>query len=244
MPKADTSNTMKTLPIKRPSARLLLLEARAGLETAQLALTHRALVRQLPRGDGHAVMVLPGFGATDTPTLPLRRILQALGYQVYGWDQGRNLGMRSALRAALSARLQNLSDRHGAVTLIGWSLGGVFAREMARHAPGQVRRVITLGSPISGDPDANNLMPLFSLINRGKVSKTDPQSFARRIPAPPVPCTALYSKTDGIVAWHCCLEAGPGNVENIQVHGSHMGLIVNRQAITVIAQRLAQPVPV
>ncbi len=225
--------------VSRPAAHLLLLESRAWAELGWLMLRSRSIGAALPRGDGHAVMVVPGFGASDIATAPLRSLLRKLGYSAYGWEQGSNLGMRPALKQALGLRLHKLSERHGPVSLIGWSLGGVYVREMARHTPQQVRRVITLGSPINERPDANNLMPLFQFINRGKPVKVDMEGFRKRIAPPPVPCTAIYTRSDGIVAWRCCREPEAPNTDNVEVRGSHMGLVYNAQAIRAIAERLA-----
>lgn len=222
-----------------PALRLLALEARVLAELPWFALRTLS-TRRLPRCDGCAVMIVPGFGASDIETWPLQRALRALGARVCGWKLGRNLGMRSRIKLGLAQQLQELHARHGKVSLIGWSLGGVFVREMARHQPQAVRRVITLGSPINGRPDANNMEALFRLANRGKPAKPDLEGFMRRRTAPPVPCTALYSKSDGIVAWPCCLEENAPNTENIEVRGSHFGLVVNHQVLRVIAQRLAQ----
>lgn len=227
--------------VAAPGAHLLLLEARAWAEFGSLPLRARGLVRSLPRGDGHAVMIVPGFGAGDLATLPLRRLLGQLGYTVYGWEQGTNWGMRPAIKTALGLRLHKLHERHGPVSLIGWSLGGVYIREMARHEPARVRRVITLGSPINLRPDANNLMSLFALINRGKPVKFDLEGFRKRIAPPPVPCTAIYTRSDGIVAWRCCQEPEAPNTDNVEVRGSHMGLPCNPDAIRAIAERLARP---
>ncbi|MEQ1439842.1 alpha/beta hydrolase [Fontimonas sp. SYSU GA230001] len=224
-----------------PTARLLLLETRVLPEMAGLILRSRALREELPRGDGHAVLIVPGFGAGDGATRPLRTFLGSLGYTAYGWDQGVNLGMRPPIKNALNLRLHKLYERHGPVSLIGWSLGGVFVREMARHTPPYVRRVFTLGSPINVRPDANNLMPLFRLINAGRPVNLDLEGFRRRITPPPVPCTAIYTRTDGIVAWPCCREPEAPNTDNVEVRGSHLGLPYNVETIRAIAARLAQP---
>lgn len=225
---------------KPPSKWLLLLESRALAEYASLLLGG-PFVRALPRGDGHPVMILPGFGSTDISTRPLRRVLTRLGYAVHGWEQGRNLGMKSKIREALSASLTRLHEKHGAkVSLIGWSLGGVFVRELARHQPERVRRVITLGSPINLSPDATNLDALFRRFNPAYTP--DLEAFKRRCVAPPVPCTAIYSKTDGLVAWQTSMENSAANTENVEVSASHLGLGCNLRVIRVIAERLAQPV--
>ncbi|HVT34191.1 MAG TPA: alpha/beta hydrolase, partial [Nevskiaceae bacterium] len=223
-----------------PGKLLLAMETRVWAELAHYALARRTLARELPRGDGSAVLIVPGFGADDFATRPLRRALRELGYAAHGWGQKRNLGMRPGLREALNLKLYSLQRDHGKVTLIGWSLGGVFVREMARHQPECVRRVITLGSPINGHPNANNMLPLFKLANRGKPMKLDWEGFQRRRNPPPVPCTAIYSKSDGIVAWRCSREEELPNTENIEVSGSHFGLCANPKVIRVIADRLAR----
>lgn len=223
-----------------PSKRLLLAELRA------LAEWPRGLVwlptRRLPRGDGHAVMVIPGFGASDRATAPLRRALQRLGYDVEGWGQGRNLGMRREIGQALHERIGALHERSGPVSLIGWSLGGVFAREMARSSPERVRRVITLGSPISHHPKANNMERLFQLANpRHSSGEVDWDAFTRREAPPPVACTAIYTDTDGVVAARCCRELPARHTENVRVRGSHIGLPANPAVLEVIATRLPMP---
>lgn len=231
-----------TETLRPPPIFLLLAELRVIAEFTTLPLRYPALLRSLPRGDGHAVMVLPGFGAGDLNTLPLRRLLQGLGYAAQGWQAGVNLGMRGRLKQQLALQLERLAAQHGSVSLIGWSLGGVFAREMARHQPQHVRRVITLGSPINGRADANNVNTLFRLANLGRTVKVDHERFRKRIVAPPVPCTAIYSRSDGIVAWPCCCEDAAANTESVEVSGSHLGLPYNAQVLRVIAGRLAQPV--
>ena len=222
-----------------PSPLLLLLEGRAFAEYGALLLAWPLLSR-LPRGDGHSVLVYPGFGASDLSTQPLRGALTRLGYDAQGWDQGRNLGMRRSLRADLDRRLEDLHRRRGKVTLIGWSLGGVYARELARSAPERVRRVVTLGSPFNHHPRANNADRLYRWINGGN-DAIDWEGFARRRVPPPVPCTAIYSKSDGIVHWRCAMEDAAPNTENVEVPGSHMGLGANVHVLRAIAERLARP---
>ena len=222
-----------------PSPWLLLLEGRAWAEYGALLLSWPLLSR-LPRGDGHAVLVLPGFGASDRSTEPLRRALGRLGYAAHGWDLGRNLGLRRSLRGAMDARLEALFREHGRVSLVGWSLGGVYARELARAAPERVRRVITLGSPFNHHPRANNADRLYRMINGGDTG-IDWEGFHRRRVPPPVPCTAVYSKSDGIVHWRCSMEDAAPHTENVEVRGSHLGLGVNVQVLRVIAERIARP---
>lgn len=221
-----------------PSLPLLLLEGRAFAEYGALLLSWPSL-RRLPRGDGHSVLVLPGFGGSDFGTRPLRRALAELGYDAHGWGLGRNLGMRGSLRRALEQRFAGLYKERGKLTLIGWSLGGIYARELARGAPERVRRVITLGSPFNHHPRANNADRLYRWVNGGD-DRIDWDGFARRRVPPPVPCTAVYTKSDGIVHWRCAMEDPAPNTENVEVRGSHTGLGFNPQVMRVIAERLAR----
>jgi pimeloyl-ACP methyl ester carboxylesterase len=228
-------------PIAAPSLKLLAMESRALFEAADFIL-RGPKTRKLPRGDGHPVMIVPGFGTNDRVTAPLRNALEKLGYAAHGWDCGTNLGMRAKVKNALASRLEQLHERYETpVSLIGWSLGGVFVREMARHQSALVRRVITLGSPFNGNPDANNMVTLFKIANRGKPVKPDVDGFLKRKKPPPVPCTSIYTRSDGIVAWPCSLEEKTPFTENIEVPGSHMGLVFNRDVLRVIAERLALP---
>ena len=227
--------------IPPPPLKHLVSEARAPLEAFRFFTGARALTR-LPRGDGHPVLLVPGFGASDLEMTPLARALTRQGYAASTWKLGRNLGMRPAIKAGLAKLLEELHAHHGArVSLIGWSLGGVFVREMARAAPDLVRCVITLGSPFNGDPAANNMMPLFRLANRGRPVKMDREGFERRRVAPPVPCIAIHSKTDGIVAWRCSVEDDAPHCENVEVKGTHFALATNLEVLKVIAERLARP---
>lgn len=224
--------------IAPPRLALLLREATVAAELASYLLRGFDTAG-LPRGNGEPVLVLPGFGADDWATLPLRRGLQQLGYSVHGWGEGRNLGMRPRLKEALSHRLRALHEQHGqTVTLIGWSLGGVFVREMARAQPALVRQVFTLGSPFSGDPNANNLVKIFALMNPKQAKNPDLEGFRRRCVAPPVHCVAIHTKSDGIVAWQCSLEQESATTENVEVRGSHFGLTLNPEVFRAIATRL------
>jgi pimeloyl-ACP methyl ester carboxylesterase len=226
-------------PTAPPSRQLLLLEVRAIWElTAFFAIY--PLLRLAPRGDGHPVLVLPGLAASDTSTRPLRTFLKDQGYQAHGWKLGTNHGPRPGAEAKMQARLAELAEHYQSkVSLIGWSLGGVFAREMARRAPAQVRSVITLGSPFAGAPKASNAWKLYERASQRRVEDW-PERERMRMP-PPVPSTAIYSRSDGIVAWQGCLEREAPTTENIEVEGSHCGLGHNPAVLYAIADRLAQP---
>ena len=228
-----------TDPAAPPSRHLLLLETRALWEMGAYFATY-PLLRLGSQGDGHPVMVLPGMGASDTSTRPLRRFLKDRGYSAHGWKLGPNHGPRPGVERKMAERLSELAERHGQkVSLIGWSLGGIFARELARRTPEQVRCVITLGSPFAGVPRASNAWKLYEQLSGQHVD--DGEQRARMRQPPPVPATAIFSRSDGIVAWQGCLEQEGPLAENIEVEGSHCGLGHNPVVLHAIADRLAQP---
>ncbi|MEO8080200.1 MAG: alpha/beta hydrolase [Caldimonas sp.] len=226
--------------VRAPGALLMLLEGRAAVEYASL-LASWPWLRRLPRGDGHPVLVFPGMGANDLTTVPLRRFLDALGYRTKAWGQGINRGPRRGVLARCAEDIRALADHHErAVSLIGWSLGGLYAREMAKELPDLVRCVITLGTPFAGHARATNAWRVYEWLSGQKADDAGRHA-GLRVP-PPVPTTSIYSRTDGIVAWRCSLnEAGP-LVENIEVHSSHVGMGMNPLALYAVADRLAQPV--
>lgn len=222
-----------------PSRWLLLCETRAVYELAGLYAVRPFL--ELPRGDGHPVLVFPGFIASGVSTRPLRDFLARQGYAAHCWQQGRNLGLYDGLEERMHERVRDIRRRYGRkVSLVGWSLGGVFAREVARQIPDDVRLVITLGSPF-GAPKANHSWRLYNLLSDTKIEELDPARFERMREPPPVPSTAIYSESDGITAWQSCLERSGPLSESIEVSGSHCGLGVNPLVYTAIADRLAQP---
>jgi pimeloyl-ACP methyl ester carboxylesterase len=218
-----------------------LTEGRAMLELG-LFYAARPLLAALPKGDGHAVMTLPGFMASNSSTVPMRGVLRDLGYDAHGWDSGRNVRVDNALIARLEsqlARLYKLSGRK--VSLIGWSLGGVLARELAKIHPDKVRLVISLGSPITDDRNHTHARRLFEMLNGREPEAMQGGRFRRLDEAPPVPTTSIFTKTDGIVHWRGSVqEAGAHPSENIEVHASHCGLGVNPSVMVAMADRLAQ----
>lgn len=223
--------------IARPALRYLALEARAGLEFS-LCLASLPLLQFGPRGDGHPVLVLPGFTAGDISTLTLRRFLRRRGYHVHGWLLGRNMGPTTAVQNGLRDRFHEIHLRHGQkVSLIGWSLGGIYAREIARALPDDVRQVITLASPFR-NPVASNVAVR---ARRAPTQESDADVFARLRTPLQVPSTAIYTRTDGIVAWKSCLETPGAQRQNIEVQSSHCGMGHHPRVLQIIADRLSQP---
>jgi pimeloyl-ACP methyl ester carboxylesterase len=226
--------------LRAPGLGLLLAEARGILEfNASLMLS--PLLMRAPRGDGHPVLALPGFLASDLSMMPMRRYLAALGYDANAWRMGRNTGGISRMRGALLDRLKEIhADSGRKVSIIGWSLGGVHARDLALRAPEMVRYVITLVSPFANDVRATNATWLYEALS-GETVGDDPQFLSEIGGDLPVPTSSIYSRADGIVNWHTCRVRPSDTAENIEVHlASHVGIGVNPAALWAIADRLAQ----
>ncbi len=220
------------------------LEARAGAEFASLMLMLPLLRMGAPRGNGRPVIVLPGFMANDDSTWILRRFLEGLHYAVTGWDMGRNTGPGQPLIEKLIDRAVALKRDHDQrVNLVGWSRGGMLAREVARARPDLVRQVITLGTPVKGGPGATSIGRLVQASTG--MTEAQMQALLRRREATPikVPVTALYSKTDGVVAWRAAIDSSNPDVEHIEVDSSHVGFGANAQVFRIVAQRLDKPRP-
>lgn len=187
-----------------------------------------------PRGDGHPVLVLPGLFATDMHTAVLRSFLRARGFDAQPWSAGCNLGRWDALEEIVLPALRALNDRSGQpVSIVGASMGGLYAREAARLEPSRVRCVVTLSSPFRGPHRANYIWPLYELISGQSAESAS-------APPPPVPSTSIYTRCDGLLAWQPCVQADEPNTENVEVPGSHLGLAWHPMALYVIADRLAQ----
>lgn len=216
------------------------LEARVPFEVATTAACW-PILSALPRGDGHPVLVLPGFGGDDSSTLLLRSFLRGRGYRARGWGLGTNLGPSREVVQGLRERLREARERSGqqAVSLIGQSLGGVYARELARRFPGSVRQVITLATP-ARDLFATRVFRSARPQRARSDFRIAPQ-VARRLTRPlPVPSTSIYSKTDGVVNWRSCLLDEAPHSENVRVESSHVGMGFSALTLYVIADRLAQ----
>jgi pimeloyl-ACP methyl ester carboxylesterase len=236
----DQSEPAEERRLHPPSLLLVLAEARALFEFNSSLLLSPLLMRA-PRGDGHPVLALPGFLASDLSMAPMRRYLKQLGYDAYAWQMGRNLGGIAWRRNALKKLLADIHDSTGRkVSIIGWSLGGIYARDLALQMPEMVRSVITLGTPFADDVRATNATRLYEALSGETVD--DNSELTRAIAGDlPVPVTSIYSRTDGIVNWRTSLLRPSDTAENIEVHlASHIGLGVNAAALWAVADRLAQ----
>lgn len=228
--------------ISAPPAWMAALELRAVPERAQMA-AMLPLLRRLPKGDGHPVLVFPGFTADDRSTQPMRRLLRNLDYRTYGWGAGVNVGPTRRILDGLFERLDRAHSHSGEkVSLIGWSLGGIYARELARVRPDLVRQVITLGSPIQMIAnDESSASRIFDSLRRYHASDFDRSEREADRPRLVVPTSSIYSRTDGVVNWKACLIRKTAISENIRVYGSHCGLGFNTAAMYAVSDRLAQP---
>ena len=228
-----------------PTLLQTLGELRAFGEIGCFYGTRPLLKRLAPRGDGHPVMVLPGFMASDALTAAMRDFLVGLGYEVHAWELGRNPGLRHDLCCKLEERIAAIRNRtRRRVTLVGWSLGGLYARVIAHRQSDSIRQIITLGSPFNfsvaqTDSISGPAARLYQLLNPGHAE--DPLSGSGLTErSPPVPSTSIFSQRDGIAPWRCCIDQCDEKTENIRVPGSHCGMTHNPFILHVVAERLAQ----
>ena len=246
MPQIDMPKPYTELHnVAPPHLALVALEMRAFWEFGAVVPTWPVL-QKAPRADadahGSSVIVFPGLSAGDLSTVPLRKYLDSLGYATEGWNQGLNLGPRpGVLEAARQQVIDTFNQSGNKVSLIGWSLGGVYARELAKMMPEMVHCVITLGTPFAGSPKSTNAWRIYEFAS-GRKTEIERANFDLPT-APTVPTTSIYSKTDGVVAWQGSIQA-PCKVnphtENIEVFASHVGMGLNPSAWWAVADRLAQ----
>lgn len=229
---------------RKPAALLSVLEpTRAWVEFGAFLGTWPAL-QLAPRGDGHPVIVLPGFFAGDASTRVLRTYLRSLGYAVYGWNLGRNRGPTRAALKGMDDLVATVVDGHGrSASIIGWSLGGIFARQIAGRRPADIGQVITLASPYqltaADRTRATRLYDRYAPTHVTVAEFPGPASGHRGLP---MPATSIYTRTDGIVAWQTCTEPETDRSQNIEVVSSHCGIGHHPATMYAIADRLAQPV--
>jgi hypothetical protein len=226
-----------------PTLGLYLTEPARGLAdlvTLPLAVPWLAAA---PHGDGHGVLVLPGLLASDGSTVLMRQFLRLLGYDVHGWALGRNEGPTQAVLDGLPRALAEHAEHTGGpVSVVGWSLGGIYARELAREHRAQVRQVITLGSPFAHtDPRLSRAESVYR--RRSHLHEAGLRVPSRDALAQPidVPSTAVYSRNDGIVSWQNCIEPQTRLHQNVEVRCSHLGFGVDPATLWLIADRLSLP---
>lgn len=239
---APLSHSYFSQSVLPPKRSLALLESRCLLELGYF-INSIAHLKQAPEGDGHPVLVLPGFLTNDSVTFPLRWYLKYLGYEPLAWKKGF---VRSLTIDAFQGIIRQILEKHEAtgqkVSLIGWSLGGIYARLAAHEAPHAVRQVITLGTPFSKIMHSSIVVKIFEFLNKSKVEHFDNDLLTKVTSPTPIPSTSIFSKSDGIVAWECSVndQYHPAN-EHVEIKGSHIGLCYNPGALITIADRLSQP---
>ena len=187
-----------------------------------------------PEG-GSPALVIPGFIANDRTSMELRRALADAGWRVHPWELGWNIGVRADVIDRLKVRLESISTEGLPVLLVGWSLGGVFARELALACPEKVRAVVTLGSPFSGDPHSNNMWRVYEVIAGHKVDKPP---IERRLDKPPVPTLAFWSKKDGIVAVRAARGLVNESDRTVELECAHMAFGVSRRTTRKVAREI------
>ena len=222
--------------IPRKSARAQL---GAGTELLKLH-TAKHLRPQVERGSGQPVVVFPGFLTSDASTLLMRQHLKRLGYKAKGWKRGTNWGFVRAQQPAFVRRIKKLADKEGQpIHLIGWSLGGFLAREVARDCPDEVAQVISIAAPIVGGPKYTIAARYYRMagICLDKIEKAVDE---RRADPITVPLTLIYSKSDGIVAWQACIDTQHDHAEHVEVNLSHAGMGVSGQVFSIVGERLAR----
>ena len=214
---------------------------RTLLEMGSLLAT-MPLLSTLPKGDHHPVLLIPGFMASDYSTMVMRHYLRQMGYEPLPWRLGRNTGRLQLLEGKLIPGFERLCRTHSRkISIIGQSLGGVYARELARRFPDNVRQVITLGSPF-GTRKASSTNPLVAQLFRQQSGMTVEQmrdKFPDMAIGPAVPSTAIFSRGDGVVNWRVCKEADGPVTESVEVFGSHCGMAFNPAIYLIVADRLS-----
>ena len=218
----------------------LVYEALSGLELLRIGPALPFLLLE-KRGKHQPVFVAPGFGADDPSTAPLRAYLRRMGYDAIGWDLGRNDGQVVRLVEEAEKKIIEHSDRHGGapVHLIGWSLGGVIVRAIARRIPDRVAQVITMGSPLFGGPKHT------AFVDRYRANGADVEAIAaisiknNNIPIE-CPVTSIYSKRDGIVAWQASIDHVNPQADNVEVDTTHIGMGLNKSVFKTIIRKLSE----
>lgn len=237
-----TTRPEPVLASSSPPLTLLGLEPlRAVLEYARMRMMDAS---DLPRGDGHTVIVFPGLASDRHATAPLTSFCTNLGYEAYDWGRGFNTGPRGEPSAWLDELAEHVgalaADQHADLSLVGWSLGGIYAREVAKRLDTRVRQVITIGTPFAGGSGDTHAGLVYRLLS-GQKPDLDEAMRHQLMSAPNVPTTSIYSRTDGVVAWQACVQPGRRrDTENIEVQGSHCGLGWNAEVLEVVADRLKQ----
>ena len=242
-PRPNASETVKPdmsiryEPIDPPDWRSGLKELKTPLEFLKLARAWRHLP-STPSPRPRTVVLLPGFGAYESSMALLGRYLRRLGHDVHGWGLGRNTGQVPELLDQLGPRIASLSEATGAPLIaVGWSLGGYLAREAARDDPARFEKIVTIGSPVIGGPRFTAAAKWYQGkgFDLGEIERL----VAERYCAPlQTPVTAIYSRSDGVVAWEACIDHWSPNVRHVEVDCSHLGMGFSPEVIAIVADAI------
>ncbi len=224
--------------LRPPSGNKILAESLTVLQLPRLALRTPSLLARSARGTKQPALLIPGLRANDVSNLPMRSFLNQRNFRTYGWNLGVNRGDVEAVLPALIDRVEQIFERAAEpVHLIGWSLGGVLAREVARERSELVAQVITYGTPVVGGPLYTSVTGVYTPEERREIAARIAER--NRIPIE-VPITALHSKRDGIVAWRACIDTFSPDVENVEVTSTHIGMGIDPDVWQIVADRLAR----
>jgi pimeloyl-ACP methyl ester carboxylesterase len=234
-----TSDLSLPPQLTKPSLFDILREVRAPFEFASIFLHVHAL-RKAPKGNGQAVMLVPGYMADDLSMRPLGKYLRYLGYDVYYTELGRNMGKVNTDMLRLGQRVKSISQQLAGekITIIGWSLGGVLAREVARLYSEVIKEVLTLGTPIVGGPKFTSVGKRYAKLNNIDLDEFELDVHQRNSIGLTQPITSIYSKSDGVVGWQASIDIYNSQANNIEVTGSHLGLGVNPKVWLIISDIL------
>jgi pimeloyl-ACP methyl ester carboxylesterase len=213
-----------------------------NIPTAACAAAIQNHIATVPTAQAHVaepVLIIPGFATNDAYMSSLHQAIGAVGHTTYGWDQGFNIGIDAQQAAALGQRLQRIYEDHGRqkISIVGYSLGGIYARELARLYPDMVESVITLGSPF-GMQDAR-LSETYRAFHGN--TPADTNIHAALLEPPPVPTTSLYALADDIVPWENSLNPAAPQAENLPIQPGHLRMPFDAAVARVIIDRLAEP---
>lgn len=235
--KNGDANASRSEPLGPPSGNKILKESLTFLQVPRLALRTPSLLFRSPSGTKQPALFLPGLKASDVSTAPLRAFLAKKNFATYGWKLGTNEGDVEAILPEVVARAEELFERSGEpIALIGWSLGGVIGREVARERPELVSQVITYGTPVIGGPLYTSVTGVYTMAERQAIA--DRIADRNRVPIE-VPITAMYSKRDGIVSWQACIDDFSPDITMIEISSTHVGMGIDPDVWHVIAERLA-----
>jgi len=223
--------------LQPPTGNKILKESLTVLQVPRLAFRTPSLLFRAPRGTKQPVLFIPGLKAGDGSNAPMRSFLRQKNFQAYGWGLGTNNGDVEGQLPRVIERIEELFERAGEpIALVGWSLGGVIAREVAREQPELVSQVITYGTPVIGGPLYTSVSGVYTTEQRHTIARRVAER--NRIPIE-VPITAMYSKRDGIVSWRACIDAFSPDITMIEIGSTHVGMGIDPDVWQIVSERLA-----